>query len=601
MFTIDERTGLMTTNHKDDYCLGVVGDDESRQIIFKTKRYTETGWDKLSGSIRVNVINANGANIPFAIPSKQIKTEGDDLIITWVIYSSVCERAGSCTVSVCSTLITEDEDSGNGGKKWGAVDCDKFYVSEHTDGDGVVQADAIADATAAAIAAINSAGGGAYATKEELSSVKEDLNELDDRVTYLEEHGTGGGEGGSTGGSGERVPTFLRGLKYYAIGDSIVEYQGTSENPITYTGSDLQGTQHTNEVVKGYIQEIESKYGMVCTNFGLGGHTLIQDYESLIEKDYSDVALVTISYGCNDARLGNPLGTVNSSDVTTYAGALNGLIKKIYTDNPECRIIVLSAIQRLRVSDFGIADANVNGNYLIDFVDMAKKVAERRSCYFIDMYRNSGINQTNLYYYTREGVHPLNTGYLRMSALVMDEMRKITSVVFNPFGVMTNTGATEPDAPDTGGGSDTPPQDEEKATEVEVSSLLTKDGYVYDGWPNDVMGRGTYKGIEVGQFIYLEPNKTYTIETYRDTNGNDSRIASVSNDASATKGGNYFHGATTDQKGWTVTEVASGVYKWTKTFSTADSELPKVSGIVCRYLSFGCLNGWTDKAKLSYV
>ena len=435
----------------------------------------------------------------------------------------------------------------------------------------------------------------------EINKLKGDLNELDDRVTYLEEHGTGGGEGGSTGGSGERVPTFLRGLKYYAIGDSIVEYQGTSENPITYTGSDLQGTQHTNEVVKGYIQEIESKYGMVCTNFGLGGHTLIQDYASLIAKDYSDVALVTISYGCNDARLGNPLGTVNSSDVTTYAGALNGLIKKIYTDNPECRIIVLSAIQRLRVSDFGIADANVNGNYLIDFVDMAKKVAERRSCYFIDMYRNSGINQTNLYYYTREGVHPLNTGYLRMSALVMDEMRKITSVVFNPFGVMTNTGATEPDAPDTGGGSDTPPQDEEKATEVEVSSLLTKDGYVYDGWPNDVMGRGEYKGIEVGQLIYLEPNKTYTLETYRSVDGTDSRIACVSNDASATKGGQYLHGAAADKKGWVTSEVASGVYKWTKIFSTADADLPKVSGITCRYLSFGCLNGWTDKAKLSYV
>lgn len=431
---------------------------------------------------------------------------------------------------------------------------------------------------------------------ENINSLKEDLNSIKEQMGS-----------GSIGGSGESVPTFLRGLKYVAIGDSIVELQGTKANPKKFGDfnmlKDLQNRDISNVTVNGYVRAIENKYGLVADNQGKSGHTLIQDYANLISINYSNVALVTIAYGCNDARLGNPLGTVNSSDISTYAGALNGLIKKIYEDNPECRIIVISAIQRLRVSDFGIADANANGNYLVDFVDMARKVAEKRSCYFIDMYRGCGINQTNLPYYTVEGVHPVNFGYKRMSALVLDEMRKITSITFEPFGTMAS-GGTETDAPDTGGGSgggsDTPAEDA-KPTYIDVSSLLTKDGYIYDGWPNDVLGRGSYKGIEVGQFIYLKPDKTYTLETYRDFGGTDSRIACVSNDASASNGGNYLHGASNDLKGWEVSRVQDGVYKWKRKFSTADSELPKRGTTVCRYLSFGCLNGWTDKAKLSYV
>lgn len=341
--------------------------------------------------------------------------------------------------------------------------------------------------------------------KRIIGAINEVNAQYKDIAKQVENIGTGGGST-NTG-----IPTFLKGKKYIAIGDSIVENQGTTANPITYSGTDLQGIVHTEEVVKGYIQEIENRYGLVCTNLGKGGHTIVNDYANLMNINYSDVALVTIAYGCNDARLSVPLGTVNSSDGTTFAGALNNILRKIYTDNPECRVIVLTALQRLYVSEFGIATANSNGNYLIDFVDMCKKVANKRSTKCIDVYRDCGINQTNLYYYTREGVHPLNTGYKRMSGAIIPVLDDMLSIEFNPFGTMTNTGDTEPEEPNPGGGGsggDTPTEDP-KATVVDISTLFTNTGYIYDNWGN-VKNNSLYQYTTP---IELINGKTYTLIT----------------------------------------------------------------------------------------
>lgn len=319
-------------------------------------------------------------------------------------------------------------------------------------------------------------------------------------------------ESPASGGTGSTAPTFLNGLKYYALGDSIVDYQGTTAAPETYSGTDLQGTVHTDETVIGYIQAIENRYGMLCTNYGVAGGTIVSGYAGLVSLDYSDVALVTIAYGVNDARTGIPLGDVNSTDTATFAGALNMLLRKIYTDNPECRVLVLTPIQRLYVSEFGISTPNANGNYLIDFVNMCKLVSAKRSTKCLDMYRDSGINQTNLYYYTREGVHPLNTGYLRMTNPIISALDDMCVVEFNPFGSMTNTSDTEPEEPGTGGGGGNPPEEETGAVAVELSAAPTTDSiWRYDNWNGKYDNTIGYSNIGP---IELVSGATYTLESY---------------------------------------------------------------------------------------
>lgn len=244
----------------------------------------------------------------------------------------------------------------------------------------------------------------------------------------------------------------------------------------------------------------------------MAGGTIVSGYARLVSLDYSDVALVTIAYGVNDARTGIPLGDVNSTDIATFAGALNMLLRKIYTDNPECRVLVLTPIQRLYVSEFGISTPNANGNYLIDFVNMCKSVSAKRSTKCLDMYRDSGINQTNLYYYTREGVHPLNTGYLRMTNPIISALDDMCVVEFNPFGSMTNTSDTEPEEPGTGGGEEKPPEGETGAVAVDLSTAPTTDSiWRYDNWGgkyNNTIGYSNIGPIE------LVSGATYKLESY---------------------------------------------------------------------------------------
>lgn len=449
-----------------------------------------------------------------------------------------------------------------------------------------------------------SVSGNAADAKVVGDTINKITKDLSDGLTELkEELGTLSGANVDQGGADY---SFLNGLKYYAFGDSIVDMQGTMTAPETFGDSgystDLQNRSIGDITVEGYVTAIERRYGLVATNYGKGGHTLIADYATLAALSYSDVALVTIAYGVNDARTGVPLGTVNSTDITTFAGCMNMLLRKIYMDNPECRVVVLTPIQRLYVSEFGIATPNTNGNYLVDFVDMCKKVANKRSTACIDMYRDCGINQTNLYYYTIEGVHPVNQGFARMRNAVVPVLDDLFALEYKPFGAMTNAGDTEPEEPETGGGDtgeDETPEEEAGAIEVDVASLLTKNGYYYDGY-GSAMGAGSHSGIEL-PLIELIDGKTYTLVTYHNSN-TDGRIAAVSIDENATNGTYLNYSSLNPAGDWRYEQLSDGVYKMTLSF-VAGAITRNVSGVVtkCLYLSIGCLKGYEDQVKLSYI
>lgn len=203
--------------------------------------------------------------------------------------------------------------------------------------------------------------------------------------------------------------SFLSGKTYFALGDSIVANSGTKAAPQTVDG----------QVIYGYTQALEDRYGVVCTNKGQSGHHIVQDYSMLSGLNYANVALVTIGYGVNDGRLNVPLGTRESTDTTTFAGALGSLLQKIYTDNKDCRVLVLTPTQRLVVNNWGSYTQNSNGNTLEDFAEMCKSVANYYGTPCVDLFHNSGLNSMNLATLTVEGVHPLNKGYNRMANAIL--------------------------------------------------------------------------------------------------------------------------------------------------------------------------------------
>ena len=197
----------------------------------------------------------------------------------------------------------------------------------------------------------------------------------------------------------------MTGKTYWALGDSIVERQGTKSS---------MGEYYSAGALYGYIPRIEETFGMTATNKGNGGHYLAQDIETLLALDYSSVDFVTIAYGTNDGKAAKPIGTVDSTDQTTFAGALNALLSKIYTDNAMCKVVVLTPIQRKAQNDYGSFVPDSNGKTLEDFANMAKDVAGRNATPCIDLFHTSGITEGNFTTILTDGLHPKNAGYARM-------------------------------------------------------------------------------------------------------------------------------------------------------------------------------------------
>jgi hypothetical protein len=207
------------------------------------------------------------------------------------------------------------------------------------------------------------------------------------------------------------------------------------------------------------------------------------------------------------------------------------------------------------VTDFGIATPNANGNYLIDFVNMCKAIAEKRSTAFLDQYRCTGINQTNLYYYTVEGVHPVNQGFKRIKNAVVGILDELFAIEYEPFGTMTNTGDTEPEEPDTGGGGtggDIPPEEDDGATIVELTEdMFVDEKAVYDNWgstigndlrhtnPIEMVKGKTYKFVGIFQSEW--PDKRWGITNRADnfTDVHDSASASATSEVVNIGGTNY--------------------------------------------------------------
>ena len=212
---------------------------------------------------------------------------------------------------------------------------------------------------------------------------------------------------------------FSPGQKYYSLGDSL-------------TARHLQPQENAAPAVTltGYQEALTARWGLELTNFGVGGETVVQGCPRLLAVDYRKAALVTVGYGVNDARTGVPLGvpgagTAARYDTRTFCGAYRALLDKIYDDNPECRVLLLTPLQRLRINGFGVDDRNANGDRLRDFADAVLELGALYATRVCDLYRLSGINQRNLAYYTVDGVHPDNRGYIRMAAAVLAEAEKL--------------------------------------------------------------------------------------------------------------------------------------------------------------------------------
>lgn len=176
----------------------------------------------------------------------------------------------------------------------------------------------------------------------------------------------------------------------------------------------------------GYQDKLKNILGFSrIDNIGENGQTMAYQpknkstYAVGKKIDYKAYDLATIFIGTNDFRYNKKLGEIKESgsfnfDETTFTGSYQLLIEKILSSNPDIDLVLITPPQRIR-DGYDINFTNEVGSKLIDYVDVIKSLGEMYSIPVLDLYSEGGISKDNMNTFTRDGLHPNDVGYERIS------------------------------------------------------------------------------------------------------------------------------------------------------------------------------------------
>lgn len=128
--------------------------------------------------------------------------------------------------------------------------------------------------------------------------------------------------------------------------------------------------------------------------------------------------VISIEGGTNDYQNNVPLGDINSTDNTTFYGALKTVFKGVRENNPDSKIFVMTPMKR--TYGYGIGPNGI-GLKLLDYVNAIKEVADLYSIPVLDLYSMSGISPfitAHVPKYFADGLHPTNEGYIWLADVI---------------------------------------------------------------------------------------------------------------------------------------------------------------------------------------
>ena len=170
----------------------------------------------------------------------------------------------------------------------------------------------------------------------------------------------------------------LQGKKIVALGDSL--FHGSKDC-----------------VGNTWLEMMAKRNDMTLYNYGKNGCTIA--LQSVEERPFAPMCVsyadmedgadyVVVLGGANDRRLNIEIGDDDSTDATSFCGALNVLIEGITAKYPKARILFMTNYNRnMSKSKIGLSD--------IDYVEAMKRVCARWSIPCFDNYHNCGISFQN--------------------------------------------------------------------------------------------------------------------------------------------------------------------------------------------------------------
>lgn len=198
-------------------------------------------------------------------------------------------------------------------------------------------------------------------------------------------------------------------VEWASLGDSIVEGY--------YSVTD--GTTVTDRS-KGWVNTVAIQNGYILTNYGIGGTGYLSkgpdnnkmNAKELVQAiDFTKYQLVTLSYGVNDWKYNQLLGSVDDSTETeSICGNMKFVIEYIMSTNPNCKLIVTTPLNCCmfgnKETNWGIGHSFSNNGTLQDIYNAFVKICDYYGIQYIDMTHYSAINRLNITTSLYDGVHP---------------------------------------------------------------------------------------------------------------------------------------------------------------------------------------------------
>lgn len=234
-------------------------------------------------------------------------------------------------------------------------------------------------------------------------------------------------------------PRNIKGKSISFLGDSITTFEGYSNNvkynstignnAVWYNASKLNVNEtYWKQTVDDFELDLvvnNSWSGSQCSGTGESAACNTRATQ-LHDASGKEPEIIVVYIGINDFDGGVAVGSYNNvkdiydpdtksyiGDTTKFAPAYATMIHKMKQRYPEANIYVCNLLPN-----------NVNTNYtmLSTYNAYIEKIANEFDCTLVDLYNDSGIDQTNFTSYTFEGLHPNASGHSLMAACLENKL-----------------------------------------------------------------------------------------------------------------------------------------------------------------------------------
>ena len=182
---------------------------------------------------------------------------------------------------------------------------------------------------------------------------------------------------------------------------------------------------------RNYTYQISKELGITAYNEGVSNATVQNrsndDDISFVNRsktiDFARADTTIIFGGTNDFAQNLPIGEIDDTDEKTFCGALNNVIKNIYTSKPNAKILMITPSWRARINDANVyvdveKNANSKGLYLRDYVEAVINIAQKYHLPVLDLYHTFNVNELNYKRWLADGLHPNNYGHDKLSSII---------------------------------------------------------------------------------------------------------------------------------------------------------------------------------------